>query len=68
VKFIDRKASRPRENPVGRGPGPNWMEEMKKIQGGRGSGLVGVGRGGGGNKICQRGGGGSSIHFLRFKV
>jgi hypothetical protein len=47
---------------------PNWMEEMKKIQGDRGSGPLGVGRGRGGNKICQEAAAAPPIHFLRFKV
>ncbi len=72
MKFIARKASWPGENPMGEGTRANWMEEMKKIQGGRGPAPVGGGGGWGrdqgesGGKICQEAAAPPPAHFLRF--
>jgi len=54
VKFIDRKASRPREIQWGRGPGPNWMEEMKKTQGASDQGQWAWGGAGVATKFVER--------------
>ncbi len=43
MKFIDRKASRPRENPVGEGTRANWMERNEENP--RGQGIRASGRG-----------------------
>jgi len=45
VNFIGRKARWPGENPMGQGTRANCMEEMKKIQEGRGPAPVGGGGG-----------------------
>ncbi len=70
MNLIGRKG----ENPMGEGTRANWMEEMKKIQGGRGPAPVGGGGGCGrdqgesGGKICQEAAAPPPppAHFLRF--